>query len=211
MSFNIEEDKLKECKIVFDMFDKDKDGKITTNELGDVMRILGAAPSQIELEETIKAIEKNGNNLIEFKKFMMIYRRKMETQDSEEDLIDEFKKLDVEGNGKITESALRNLMSNYDNALSSEEIDNMINKQAVYAELHPNVNEYKIVKQGGEEEGEHDKKEEHIEEIKKEIESIQEEDPEEEKEKINTEDKDNEKTDNKESIEDLKNEILEFN
>ena len=53
--------------------------------------------------------------------------------------------------------------------LSSEEIDNMINKQAVYAELHPNVNEYKIVKQGGEEEGEHDKKEEHIEEIKKEI------------------------------------------
>ena len=68
MSFNIEEDKLKECKIVFDMFDKDKDGKITTNELGDVMRILGAAPSQIELEETIKSIEKNGNNLIEFKK-----------------------------------------------------------------------------------------------------------------------------------------------
>ena len=58
MSFNIDEDKLKECKIVFDMFDKDKDGKITTNELGDVMRILGAAPSQIELEETIKAIEK---------------------------------------------------------------------------------------------------------------------------------------------------------
>ena len=95
--------------------------------------------------------------------------------------------------------------------LSSEEIDNMINKQAVYAELHPNVNEYKIVKQGGEEEGEHDKKEEHIEEIKKEIESIQEEDPEEEKEKIATEDKDNEKTDTKESIEDLKNEILEFN
>ena len=97
--------------------------------------------------------------------------------------------------------------------LSSEEIDNMINKQAVYAELHPNVNEYKIVKQGGEEEGEHDKKEEHIEEIKKEIESIQVEDPEEEKEKekIDTEDKDNEKTDNKESIEDLKNEILEFN
>ena len=29
MSFNIEEDKLKECKIVFDMFDKDKDGYIT--------------------------------------------------------------------------------------------------------------------------------------------------------------------------------------
>ena len=144
MSFNIEEDKLKECKIVFDMFDKDKDGKITTNELGDVMRILGAAPSQIELEETIKAIEKNGNNLIEFKKFMMIYRRKMETQDSEEDLIDEFKKLDVEGNGKITESALRKLMSNYENALSSEEIEEII--QEAHVDDDGNIDYAKFVK-----------------------------------------------------------------
>ena len=144
MSFNIEEDKLKECKIVFDMFDKDKDGKITTNELGDVMRILGAAPSQIELEETIKAIENNGNNFTESKKFMMIYRRKMETQDSEEDLIDEFKKLDVEGNGKITESALRNLMSNYENALSSEEIEEII--QEAHVDDDGNIDYAKFVK-----------------------------------------------------------------
>ena len=68
----------------------------------------------------------------------------METQDSEEDLIDEFKKLDVEGNGKITESALRNLMSNYENALSSEEIEEII--QEAHVDDDGNIDYAKFVK-----------------------------------------------------------------
>lgn len=141
---NIEEDKLKECKIVFDMFDKDKDGKITTFELGDVMRILGAAPSQIELEEIIRGVEKSGGNLIDFKKFMTLYQRKMEYQDNEEDLLEEFKKMDNEGNGKITETDLRNLMSNYDNALNSEEIEEII--QEAHVDSDGNIDYTRFVK-----------------------------------------------------------------
>ena len=45
-----EEDKLKECKLIFDMFDEDKDEQITIKDLADCLRICGATPSQQELK-----------------------------------------------------------------------------------------------------------------------------------------------------------------
>ncbi len=128
---NLDSDKLKECKIVFDMFDKDKDGLISIKQLGDIMRILGAAPSKIELDNLIYNLESNNNNLISFDNFIILLKNKLENQDSEEDIINEFRKLDKNGNGKITESDLRNLMSKYENPLSNEEIEEIIQEANV--------------------------------------------------------------------------------
>jgi calmodulin len=128
---NFDDDKLKECKIVFDMFDKDKDGLISINKLGDIMRILGAAPSKIELDNLIYNLESNNNNLISFDNFLILLKNKLENQYSEEDIINEFRKLDKNGNGKISESDLRNLMSKYENPLSNEEIEEIIKEANV--------------------------------------------------------------------------------
>ena len=127
----LDEEKLKECKIVFDLFDKDKDGLIPTKELGNLMRILGAAPSNLELETIIQKLESNNHKLISFEKFIVIFQKKLESQDSEEDIINEFRKLDKENNGTISENDLRNLMSNYDNPLSDEEIEEIIQEANV--------------------------------------------------------------------------------
>jgi Ca2+-binding EF-hand superfamily protein len=127
----LDEEKLKECKIVFDLFDKDKDGLIPTKELGNLMRILGAAPSNIELETIIQNLESNNHKLISFEKFIVIFQKKLESQDSEEDIINEFRKLDKDNNGTISENDLRNLMSNYDNPLSDEEIEEIIQEANV--------------------------------------------------------------------------------
>ena len=89
--------------------------------------------------------------------------------------------------------------------LSSEEIGNMINKQAIYAELHPDVNEYKIVKKSNDEETEVEKKQK----IKSEIDGFEFEDVEDDN-KLNSQEQEGEDK-KKESIEDLKNAILEFN
>ena len=71
----LEEDKLKECKIIFDMFDENKDNKISLNELGDILRICGAAPSQQELMMIIKNLEENGNENISFEIFIKLLER----------------------------------------------------------------------------------------------------------------------------------------
>ena len=132
----LEEDKIKECKIVFDMFDIDKDTKITTKELGDCLRVCGAAPSQQQLEMIIQGLEENGNVYISFEKFLVLLENILQNQDSEEDIINEFKKMDKLGNGTISEKDLRYLMANYENALSQEEIEDIIQ------EANPDQNGY---------------------------------------------------------------------
>ena len=122
----LEEDKLNECKLIFDMFDEDKDSQITVNELGDCLRICGAAPSQQELDMIIKNLEDNKREFINFETFLKLLEKLLLKQDSEEDLINEFMKIDKVGDGTILESDLRKLMSNYDNPLNSQEIEEII-------------------------------------------------------------------------------------
>ena len=137
-----EEDKLKECQLIFDMFDEDKDNQITIKELGDCLRICGAAPSQQELNIIIKNLEDNKKELISFETFIKLLERFLSTQDSEEDLIKEFMKIDQLGDGTISESDLRKLMSNYENPLNSQEIDDIIHEANVDENGYINIQRF---------------------------------------------------------------------
>ena len=137
-----EEDKLKECQLIFDMFDEDKDNQITIKELGDCLRICGAAPSQQELNIIIKNLEDNKKEFISFETFIKLLERFLSTQDSEEDLINEFMKIDQVGDGTISESDLRKLMSNYENPLNSQEIEDIIHEANVDENGYINIQRF---------------------------------------------------------------------
>lgn len=51
------------------MFDKNKDGHITSNELKTVLKELGHNPTDQEIEEFIKAVDIDDNKTIEFNEF----------------------------------------------------------------------------------------------------------------------------------------------
>lgn len=76
-------EQLAEIKEAFDMFDKNKDGSITTKELGKAMRELGAKPTKKELKKFIKDIDKDGNGKIEWAEFLEFSTRTLQ-QDAEE-------------------------------------------------------------------------------------------------------------------------------
>ena len=50
-----EESEIREC---FALFDRDKDGKIKVEELGLIMRSLGRAPTELEVKEYQKSVDK---------------------------------------------------------------------------------------------------------------------------------------------------------
>ena len=137
------DEKLKECKIIFDLIDKDKDTKLTPEELGPALRVCGASPSQQELD---MAIQSSGDksNLITFEKFINIYENLINNQDSEEDIINELKKLDRNGSGTITVNDLKNLLANYGDVLTKEEVDDII--QEANADKGGNINIEKFAK-----------------------------------------------------------------
>ena len=44
---------MQEFQEIFNLCDADRDGRLTTRELGTIMRGLGQAPSEIELQEMV--------------------------------------------------------------------------------------------------------------------------------------------------------------
>ena len=137
------DEKLKECKIIFDLIDKDKDTKISPEELGPALRVCGASPSQQELEMVIQS-SGDQSNLITFGKFIDIYEKLINNQDSEDDIINELKKLDKNGTGNITVNDLKSLLANYGKVLTKEEIDDII--QEANADKSGNINIEKFAK-----------------------------------------------------------------
>lgn len=111
------------------MFDRDSDGKITTDELGIVMRSLGHNPTEDELQEMINEVDINRNGTLEFSEFIsMMSRHNLEDSLGISDSVmrEAFKQFDVDGNGVITADELRIAMTTLGEPLSKEDVDEMI-------------------------------------------------------------------------------------
>ena len=123
---NLSEEKITEFKAAFELFDKDRDGTITTKELGILMRNLGQNPREEELEQMIREVDLDGNGTIDFKEFLCLMVKKMKGTDTEEELLEAFKVFDRDGNGYITSHELRYIMTNLGEGLTPEEVEEMV-------------------------------------------------------------------------------------
>ncbi|XP_062230277.1 uncharacterized protein LOC133927981 [Phragmites australis] len=62
---------------VFNLFNKDGDGTITTKELGTVMRSLGQSPKEVELQDMVEEVDTNGSGAINLQQFLTLLAHKM--------------------------------------------------------------------------------------------------------------------------------------
>ena len=135
---NLSEETINQFHTLFDLFDADNSGSITTKELGTVMRNLGQNPSEEELKQMIREVDLNGNGTIDFKEFMCLMLKRMKDNDFEEELQEAFKVFDNDQNGYINSHELRHAMVNLGENLSPEEVEEIIkeadldNDQQIY-------------------------------------------------------------------------------
>ena len=139
---NLSEEKIAEFRAAFELFDRDRDGTITTKELGTVMKNLGQYLSESELEEMIKQVDLDGNGTIDFNEFLGLMVRKMKDTDTEEELIEAFKVFDRDSNGFITSHELRHVMTSLGESLTPEEIEEMIREADVDGDGQINYDEF---------------------------------------------------------------------
>ena len=127
MTEALPEEKIAECQEVFNLFDVDNEGVITTENLGDAIRILGYSPSQSEIKEIISEFDLNKTNQIKFNEFINIYANKMKLPDTEEALLEAFKIFDSDANENINNEDFKNLITNIGEKLTDDELKEIFN------------------------------------------------------------------------------------
>ena len=125
----LQEEKVQECKEVFDLFDKDKDGSITAKELVNVSESLfGQRPSMEEISSMIREVDLNADGKIGLDEFMTLMEKNSPDTQTEEEVINAFRVFDKEGNGLIATAELKHIMMTIGDKMTEEEADEMIHE-----------------------------------------------------------------------------------
>ncbi|CAH2308137.1 calcium-binding 5 [Pelobates cultripes] len=99
-------DEIEELRDAFVEFDKDKDGFITCKDLGNLMRIMGYMPTEMELIELSQQINMNLGGRVDFQDFVDLMTPKLLEETAGmigvKELRDAFKEFDANGDGEIT-------------------------------------------------------------------------------------------------------------
>lgn len=140
---NLSDDQIFEFKEAFQIFDKDGDGSITTNELGNVMRAFGQNPSEEEINLMIKEVDKDKNGTIDFREFLGLMVKELEDEnDNNENFLEIFRLIDEDKNGRLSPSELRYCMLRCGKKISKGQIDDMIKEVDVDDDGFIDYNEF---------------------------------------------------------------------
>ncbi|KAL4352213.1 hypothetical protein GQ457_06G008330 [Hibiscus cannabinus] len=96
---------------VFQMFDRNRDGMITKEELSMSLEKLGIFISNKEVTQIFESIDVNGDGFVDVDEFGMLYRTTVNEENEEEDMLEAFNVFDQNKDGFITFEELSSVLS----------------------------------------------------------------------------------------------------
>ncbi|KAA8550532.1 hypothetical protein F0562_002216 [Nyssa sinensis] len=139
-----------ELRRVFQMFDRNGDGKITRKELSDSLQNLGIFIPDKELHQMIENIDVNGDGFVDIDEFGALYQTIMDEKDEEEDMREAFSVFDQNGDGFITVDELRSVLASLGlkQGRTVEDCKLMIKKVDVDGDGRVNYKEFRQMMKG---------------------------------------------------------------
>ncbi|KAK4778837.1 hypothetical protein SAY86_006365 [Trapa natans] len=140
-----------ELRRVFQMFDRNGDGRITRKELSDSLQNLGIHIPDMDLAQMIEKIDVNGDGYVDMDEFGALYQTIMDEKDEDEDMREAFNVFDQNGDGFITVEELRSVLASLGlkQGRTLEDCKKMITKVDVDGDGMVNFNEFKQMMKGG--------------------------------------------------------------
>uniref|UniRef100_A0A7N0TNY6 EF-hand domain-containing protein n=1 Tax=Kalanchoe fedtschenkoi TaxID=63787 RepID=A0A7N0TNY6_KALFE len=140
-----------ELKRVFQMFDRNGDGRITNKELSDSLENLGIFIPEKELTQMIEKIDVNGDGCVDIDEFGELYQSLMDERNEEDDMREAFNVFDQNGDGFITVDELRSVLSSLGlkQGRTLEDCKMMITKVDADGDGRVNFKEFKEMMRGG--------------------------------------------------------------
>ncbi|KAL3506727.1 hypothetical protein ACH5RR_032109 [Cinchona calisaya] len=140
-----------ELRRVFQVFDRNGDGRITRKELNDSLENMGIFIPDKELAQMIEKIDINGDGCVDIDEFGGLYQSIMDERDEDEDMREAFNVFDQNGDGFITVEELKSVLQSLGlkQGRTVEDCKNMIMKVDVDGDGRVNFNEFKQMMRGG--------------------------------------------------------------
>ena len=116
---------VEELRRVYDLYDINQDGKISTPELKAVLIIFGYHVSDQDLRDIVDDMDSNHNGVIDFPEFGRLieaYPPKAGGLETLEDFVTAFRALDQDGNGVISGAEIRASMEAMGVTMTDEEV-----------------------------------------------------------------------------------------
>ena len=133
----------------FSFFDKDGDGDITAEELGQVMRALGQDPTDAELRAMIDAADTDGNGVIDFPEFLLMMSRMMPGTDDEAETREVFDEFDADRDGFINNAELAVALRNREPALTEAEAERLVREADIDGDGRVDFSEFVLMMRNG--------------------------------------------------------------
>jgi calmodulin len=112
-----------DCIDIFALLDKNGNNTIDIKELGAGLRTLGLNPSLSEIKSMMQRFDNDGTNTLAFDEFIKVYINCLSYKSKREDEIKEqFRRMDKNGDGKLSCEELKELLMEGDEAFSEEEL-----------------------------------------------------------------------------------------
>ncbi|KAE8712328.1 Calmodulin-like protein 6 [Hibiscus syriacus] len=101
---------LTELERVFQLFDKNGDGKITKKDLSESLESLGISIPESDLTQMIEKFDIDGDDCVNINEFNELYQFIMGDKDEDEDIKEAFKVFDRNGDGYISVDELGSVL-----------------------------------------------------------------------------------------------------
>ncbi|KAL8483088.1 hypothetical protein ACS0TY_025949 [Phlomoides rotata] len=140
-----------EQRRVFQMFDRNGDGKITKKELNDSLENMGIFIPDNELSQMIDKVDVNGDGCVDIDEFGTLYQTIMDERDEEEDMREAFNVFDQNGDGFITVDELKTVLASLGlkQGRAAEDCKKMIMRVDEDGDGMVNFTEFKQMMRGG--------------------------------------------------------------
>ncbi|KAK8789382.1 hypothetical protein WA538_001159 [Blastocystis sp. DL] len=139
------EEQKKEYTQAFEVFDKNKDGMISRQELKTIMRSLGQNPTEDDIEEMLLNVDRDKDGQISYDEFMKIISQQIKASEDVDEMAEAFAVFDVDKDGYITKSELHQVMNRLGENLTDEQLDAMIKEADTDGDGKINIAEFRLL------------------------------------------------------------------
>lgn len=135
---------IEDVKKIFNKFDKNGDGKISSSELKDVLHALGSDVSSDEVKRILAELDKDGDGYVDFQEFAEFHVNGSDGGNcSSKELRDAFDLYDLDKNGLISASELHAVLKRLGEKCSLSDCRKMISSVDADGDGNVNFEEFK--------------------------------------------------------------------